>query len=1151
MAEEGRQPQISDWESKLKSHKLLESNTIMDNSFIPLGSKYQNSSLITPMLSIDNNPASSNSDTLLKLRITDESLQNEKMARKWIGDHDLIAENEVQNAKILMASLNAKIDKLQEKSLSDDLVIQELTKKLSEADQNFRDFTQQMSVKTDKDTLKLQQMLQEIISKQRNAESVRQEQEGQNRVVLEQLNHMRYKMESYIIKTDQVGSDLHVKSRDWVAESQKGSEAIKAIKNHDQALNVLHSVLDSTNDSLMRRIEGSHTEIKQRLESEQRARQQFETNMRDLCSEWRKVVQNQERELIDRIEGLRQNFQRGLESECSIRESSILIISNSIRDFEKQVKDTESGAVDQFNQRIRALENLIAEERQSLNEQENRLQNSLEEGLAFMQSNINKRMTESYEHNMETKHSMSQIAKTLQESISIADKSSASKIKGLEDVIRAEIKSRIDTDATISGLAVEIKKNIEIIEEKTLNHLKDSQDQIRADIIQISDELKATSEMTTETINKTITILEVDVEKLSKALKGNEINTLHALEEIRDKLSQGVSNVEEKAEQNKLELQSEIEKSNEIKNGHLNAMAQIENNLNELESRVNDKLNFKAIQIDSTMDAFKAELEGRATKDDLLKASEQVKTEIKSFNAAIEQKLDLISDKLIKQDEMTSDKDLIKDVVKSVEVIKSAIDERIDATNIRMDELCEKAEKNILICDDLKKSEFHLTNNFEKIRSEVKKCTSDFDVKIEETKNQFQESISETQKELDEKISTAKNSIDDKVDNATLKEIDQKYNLIVTTIHDTLNAMQTALMDRKEEIADLEDEFEKRAEETSEKNERHIQATQVTIEKLKKDIDQLILNQQDKIMKKINENLSSLNINANKQKNAIEKVETELIDRSKLFNSKVKDIFKAIKEINDSKESYQDEILNQLEKMEMKIEQAEESLKAKLNMHHLEKQSNEIEELIEKIDARIDVNHHLVEQLQKRMTEQEQVFKERQKGIDLATERYSKDQAHSLRSLKDSFLRKIDYLENKLKGLPQSTDIVTADIKELRQDLKNHIQRAINKIEGDIIGLKADMKFTVTERNLDVSITNAITPLQKKIYDLEELIDSLNKSEEHPYRSPLVSQATDLQNNVYKPADMTFGSRTKSYQRIDNEIEQAEQNEATSKLEFI
>jgi hypothetical protein len=339
-------------------------------------------------------------------------------------------EAEAQNARILMASLSAKVDRLQEKSMSDEAMIRELSKRLNDSDQAIRDMGQQLSLRSDRDTLKLQQMLQEVISKQRNVESLKQEQEGQNIVVMEQLNHMRYKMEAYILKTEQVGSDLCVKSRDWVTEAQKGAEAMKAIKDYDQALHSLHTVVDSSADALVRRFDAAQYEIKQKFESEQRTRQQFETNMRDLCSEWRKVVQNQERELIDRVESVRQGLQGYIERESGIRDKAMQALSNQYREFKLKVKDSHTLLTEQLAQQTRSLEDKLLAEKQSNREMEGRLQSSIEEGISFTQSTFNKRLTESIEQNYETKQNMTQVGKALQESILIAEKSTTSKIKG-------------------------------------------------------------------------------------------------------------------------------------------------------------------------------------------------------------------------------------------------------------------------------------------------------------------------------------------------------------------------------------------------------------------------------------------------------------------------------------------------------------------------------------------------------------------------------------------------------------------------------------------------------------------------------------------------------------------------------------------------
>jgi hypothetical protein len=69
---------------------------------------------------------------------------------------------------------------------------------------------------------------------------------------------------------------------------------------------------------------------------------------------------------------------------------------------------------------------------------------------------------------------------------------------------------------------------------------------------------------------------------------------------------------------------------------------------------------------------------------------------------------------------------------------------------------------------------------------------------------------------------------------------------------------------------------------------------------------------------------------------------------------------------------------------------------------------------------------------------------------------------------------------------------------------------------------------------MDVSLANYISPLKKRIYQLEERFENASKnSPEIPekYYTP--------KSSVYKPADMSFGKRTTSLPRIDTEVDTA------------
>lgn len=1092
---------------------------------------------ITPLTFESNisqlNEFSAGSDAMAKIRMTEEALQNEKRARAVI-------EAEVQNGRILMASLSARVDRLQEMSMTDEAMIRDMSKKQDLSDQQIREMGQQLSMRSDRDTLKLQQMLQEVISKQRNVDSLRQEQEGQNRVVIEQLNHMRYKMEAYVLKTEQVGSDLNVKTRDWINESQKGVETMKAVKDHDQALHSLHSVVDSSADALARKFDAAQFEIRQRFDSELRARQLFETNVRELCSEWRKVVQNQERELIDRIESIRQGMQSVIEREGSSREKSIQGIISQQREFEKEIKDSRMSLMEQFSQQIRSVEVEIASERQNTKEMESRIQQSTNEGSSIMQSSMNKRLAESYEQNINTKYTMSQIAKALQDSIVVADKASSSKLKSLEDVLRAEIKSRMDTDATMSGLAAEIKKNIEMIQENTENKLQDFQEQQNADIAQLEESSRATAEDATQSALRSISMIDVEVQRLSKSLKNQETGSLLEKKDIRDQLEALSNTLDLKLEDTKLSLLQEIS-SGQQGLDLSSRFEELDTGMKSLEARVEDKFNFKTVQIDSTMDAFKEELEFRVTVDDMkrldLDASsmreslEMSKKELNSNLDMVRQSLGQYSTKVDQESGQKVLSDLLSTMSLSANELESQISELqiVLESKINKSDLSKLNDKNEKVMADFRDTKLELSKLIEEMTIKVENGSTvingiddrfiNIEVKLRECDLSNEKSAVEF-KTIYEKL-------------ATVHEVDEKYNSITETIHDTLNAMQSAIMDRKEEVADLEDSVGIRMDEHTAKIENEHTESLKKYDKFKKDVEESLDQLNDKLTKKITEAMSTFESSLLKQKSSAANLETELIERSKMFNEKIQEVFQTIEQVSDGRDEQQDDIQTRFDSITTKVEDLEELISLKLSKRDLERQRAEFEDQIQKVQDSIEQELGSIEHIQKRLSEQDEEWKEKHSGLNLSIERSTKDQLHSTKVLKDLVTRRIDSIENKIKKTaPPVGDDFSSEIKDMRQELKNQ-HRSISKNEGDIYGLKRDLKSTITERLMDSHVMNIVSPLQRKLYDIQEAMDALS---DHRNRASSIASAQHT-NTVYKPADMSFGDKSKSRPRSSSSFQ--------------
>jgi chromosome segregation ATPase len=860
---------------------------------------------------------------------------------------------------------------------------------------------------------------------------------------------------------------------------------------------------------------------------------------------------NQERELSDRIEGLKNHFMGAIEMESSSREALSQMVKINMKEFEKQFIDSQVSVGEQYSRQMRSLENLISDERKASSEMESRFQGSLDQGISFVQSTINKRMTESYEHNIETRQNVSQVAKTLQDSISIAEKSCSSKIKKLEDVLRAEIKSRMDTDATISGLAVEIKNKIDEIEEKTISHLRDSQEQLKSDIMQISEELKSTAELASEMATRSLTMLEVDVERISKSLKSQELSLLDNIKKAHDEFIQESTKLEKKLSESKEQLTADISNANKYREELLNRFSQFEMDLKQIEERVNEKFNFKSIQLDATMDTFKNELEARGTIIEMNQLSETLGHKIRDLEVATGEKLQFVNDEskitFVNKTEYSSEIDAMKALINEFTGETLTFTLKLKEIEPKIKELEHSIENHDSIITNMKDSKKELSKTVEKIKLDSEKCielTNDFTNRILTINEILEENVHVSKDAFELKIAELTDIINLKAETLVVKEIDNKYNSVIMNIHDTVNAMQAALMDQKEEIADMEDAYGLKIDENATKIELLTLANENSIEHIRHEIENNIKQSNAKLLNKTTESISATNTAIIKQQNIVGKIETELIERSKLFNSKVKELFQVVDDINTGRDDFQDTIQIQIDRYVSKLGESEEKFKTRASLHDIEKLRDEIEDIVQKVESRIDINHLIGEQLQKRITEQEMMCKDRNEGLDSASVRTSKEQIHNNRTLKESINRRIDHLESKIKAIP-TTETVCADIKEIRYDLKNNLQRSINKMETEIIGMRADSKYAVTQQNMDVFFANSISPLKKRMYQLEEIIENASKhSPEVPkkYYSP--------KSSVYKPADMSFGKRTTSLQRMDSVSEKADVDSA-SKVEII
>lgn len=184
----------------------------------------------------------------------------------------------------------------------------------------------------------------------------------------------------------------------------------------------------------------------------------------------------------------------------------------------------------------------------------------------------------------------------------------------------------------------------------------------------------------------------------------------------------------------------------------------------------------------------------------------------------------------------------------------------------------------------------------------------------------------------------------------------------------------------------------------------------------------------------------------------------------------------------------------------------------KLDHSDSEKLSLQIQTNFQSMTDNIATKSSQMDHLQQQINEQEADTKDRLRALGLVSDRLSKEQVHSIKSIKDLISRRIESVENRIKASPNASESCVADIKALRDQMSNTIQRSLAKHETEITSLQADLKVTVNQRSLDTRVEVLIAPLISNIHSLEDAIEDLK---ENKILTRAASQS--IQGNFYKP----------------------------------
>ncbi|ORY37236.1 hypothetical protein BCR33DRAFT_769879 [Rhizoclosmatium globosum] len=1040
-------------------------------------------------------------DFLSKLRFAEEQLENERRSRTWL-------ETELQLSKAQLATLTAKVDKLADQAAADNLDRKELQRIVIDHERRAAAVGQEMKMGWEKGYMKLQTIVSELVARQRSIEG-RETEEGERiRHLSDELNSLRFRVEGFGLLANEVGNEVKAKTREWEVEAGRGSEVMRVVRDHESALGALHQSIDANTDSLSKKLEMSLLEIRQRVDAESRARFQFENGMRELFSEVKKCVSNQDREMMERIEGARQQAGVAFDRERMERERGLTGVMEDVRLLERGVKEIVNVAMDKLGSQVGGIEDTVQAERQARSKFEQSVKAEVEEGFKLIQHAVLKKFEELQLMQVEVRQSVGNAVKALKESILLVERTTDQKMGSVEEVLRAEIRSRMETDRVVGEVRKEMEAAALATERRAMTAISQAVEEARETSTKIEEELKVTAEQLIAAKTRSIDDLENQMELLRKRIiesdaeTNSKVRIAHLAAEQLGRTAQASLEVFETRVEAK--FSAENEKLDEL-HGKIKLL---EDQSEYTKSEIEDKLNFRSLQTESTMAAFKEELELRVTKSDVA----DLETKLEASVAAVKSNVTAIGLSLqVTRDDMEqkpSKKDLddaetrlkahfaaitlrVGEIDQTILQIKESLSDKLNRKELDDHETNLKTAILNLELKSLSTTEYLENVKLEMLEKAGKKSLQDQDDRI---KNYMME-LDTKGMEIEENLRSIKDAIGMRVTRLELEDIEKKLSDLVAGVQDRMGEISASVAEAKTEISQtMHDDVEEMVASIN----GALDAVQARADKIDNSVEGMKL----RLSEAENSSRSRIQLFTNSVETmvadntiAIDKAKELCLQQIKDVSEKVDVLPKQIQANEAGLEEFKKRVMEvvrvETERLNSGLEDVRGSLGTKVSEATLEQLQGEVTKNLHRLTAQQEIEAMAIETMKVKVSDAEAFSRDSMREFRAGLEKSADEQASAIRAWRDSYSKRFEELDGRTMMIPKMLDQTWAELRKIRFDIDERIRNELSHLEKDLTMTKGEMATKVSNKNLDSAVSITVSPFNSRLDRLNHDIDEL------------------------------------------------------------
>ncbi|KAJ3109579.1 hypothetical protein HDU96_007182 [Phlyctochytrium bullatum] len=1062
-------------------------------------------------------------DIISKLRFAEEQLQNERRSRSWL-------ETELQLGKSLVATLSAKVEKMQESIANDSQTIKDLVRQNEQNEKRAMQSNQDLLARLEREQAKTQNFIADLSARLKVNEQREEEESERQKMVVNELNDLRYKVEAFSLRTSEVGQEFRAKARDWELEAHRGMDVMRVLREHQIALDGLQQALGSLTESISKKVEMSVLELRQKVDQEARARFMFEGGMRDLFNEVKRAISTQDRELHDRIEGMRNQILLGIDRERQDREKTVIAVVEQMRSLERTMRDAQQMAIDKVNSQMAIIEDQFAQEKAARAKFESQCKTDVQDGFKEVQDMVDKNAAELQESQADLKHHVASVVKALKDSVLLVEKTADQKQSALEEVLRAEIKARNETERALNEFKSLTDTQISTVERRAMEAIGEVIEETKITSEKLEESIKTAAEQ----VSKSKTRMIEDFEKQLSQMRGR-------IKEFDTELGSKFRQAQLASEQVGRDAQEKLEMAEAKIDGKLGSLFvnndELASRIREVETRcdlvkteVEDKMNIRTLQVDAAFEAVKAELDLRASKKDAADMETRFEASLANVQTSVSRLTE--SHTLLRDEvEMRATRKEMDDIESKIRQLVASVQTRISETETQLisvkedvsdrslkkeiEELESRTKASIL---DLQIRDAELDNQIDRVREDIStRVSREQMIVIEERLKDQLQTADIRREELVQAVSEMKNALALRATKIELDEVGAKVTAVAKDLDEKVADCQASVLVAKGDITKaVGEDFQ----EMVGKINKALDEIQAKIETCEGSMEVLKVRVSDVDMS----GRSRLQQIADHVQNLVTEQATVVAGVKDLTSQKLQDFHAKFEEIPlklAEAERLYDEFRKKLtelnrtdtEKMQQLLADMRETLTQKVSEQEFDRMQTEFRSQLQRLQTQLEMEQVAAEQARLRVQEVDLQAKDRCREIKTAQERALEEHLISIRLMKETLSKRLEEMDARISTIPKSLEQAWMEIRKLHNEVDDRLRSDIMKVERDLTVMKGELTSRVTEKSMELSVKDALGPLILRIERLNRDLDEVKFLTERT-RSDVKTQLADLQKSA-------------------------------------